>query len=165
MLRWPQNSAKINTYLRSKAKSVQGVSSQEGGLPTLLTAKKILDFQPLSRHIFIRSVWHPCRQIWKANVLGLGGSKNWIWCVDRISILSGSRSHGIKFDSIRFFPERRSVLTVSRHTISRNLASGSANISRISFALPRRGKKNIYKKADVWGLSLGHPLSLFIVIV
>ena len=66
VLRRLQNNAKINTYLRYNAKSVQGVSSQGGGLPTLLTAKKILDFQPLSRHIFVRSVYHSCRQIWKA---------------------------------------------------------------------------------------------------
>ena len=49
-------------------------------------------------------------------------------------------------DVVRFFPEQRSVFAVSRHTISCNLASKSANISRIPFALPRRGKKNIYKK-------------------
>ncbi len=49
-------------------------------------------------------------------------------------------------DVVRFFPEQRSVFAVSRHTISCNLASKSASISRIPFALPRRGKKNIYKK-------------------
>lgn len=38
------------------------------------------------------------------------------------------------------------MFTVSRHTISCNLASKSANISRIPFALLRRGKKNLYKK-------------------
>ena len=46
MLRWPQNSAKINTYLRSKAKSVQGVSSQGEVFPHCLQQRKSLIFNP-----------------------------------------------------------------------------------------------------------------------
>lgn len=46
MLRRPQNSAKINTYLRSNAKSMQGVSSQGEVFPHCLQRRKSLIFNP-----------------------------------------------------------------------------------------------------------------------
>ena len=46
VLRRPQNSAKINTYLRSNAKSVQGVSSQGEVFPHCLQRRKSLIFNP-----------------------------------------------------------------------------------------------------------------------
>ena len=46
MLRWPQNSAKINTYLRSNAKSAEGISSQGDACPNCLQGRKSLIFNP-----------------------------------------------------------------------------------------------------------------------
>ena len=144
MLRRLQNNAKINTYLRYNAKSVQGVSSQGEACPHCLQRRKSLIFNPYHGIFsFVLSIIHVDRfekrnfrsgGFWEPNTMR--------WSNQHIFWFTKS---WIKSDSIRFFPERRSVLTVSRHTISRNLASGSANISRIPFALPRRGKKNIYK--------------------
>ena len=46
MLRWPQNSAKINTYLRSNDKSVEGLSSHGKACPHCLQRRKSLIFNP-----------------------------------------------------------------------------------------------------------------------
>lgn len=46
MLRRPQNSAKINTYLRSNAKSAEEISSQGKACPHCLQRRKSLIFNP-----------------------------------------------------------------------------------------------------------------------
>ena len=59
--------------------------------------------------------------------------------IEALRVIEYLKKAGMEINDIRQFMDWW-------HTISCNLASKSANISRIPFALPRRGKKHIYKK-------------------
>lgn len=166
MLRWLQKNAKINTYLRSNAKSMQGISSQGKVFLHCLQRRKSLIFNPYHGILsFVLSDIHVDRfekrmfPFWGILRIGydaLIGSAYFLVheVVGLIPIPQDSFLNGVSCSQFRGTRFRATWLP------NRQIFHG--------FHLPchEEGKRiSIKKKADVRGLSLGHPLSLFIVIV
>ena len=159
MLWRPQNSAKINTYLRSNAKSVQGISSQGKTCPHCLQRRKSLIFNPYQGIFpFVLSSIHvdrfekqmfPFQGILRTEYDALIESACFL--VHEVMGLSpislDSFLNGVPCSQFRgtWF---RATWLLDRQILHRFHSPCREERKRIS----------IKKKADVRGLSLGHPL-------